>query len=154
MMLRVEKKKSHWINVSIGLPHIQNNIENKINSKFEVNTIYLRNDADTKLPTVRTVFTMIILACDIFVFLLKLSLKNNIRNKKLPIILSSRRKRAIQYFDAYSLALDFNRNCLILSMLLTRKHISLTKCWKFKIILFGSFQIIIFIRVNTKVCSV
>lgn len=99
MMLCLEKKNHIKKNVSIGLPHIQNNIKNKINSKFEVNTIYRRNDADTKLPTVRTFFTMIILACDIFVFLLKLSLKNIIINKKLPIILSSRRKRAIQCFD-------------------------------------------------------
>lgn len=94
----LREKKITLKNVSIGLPHIQNNIENKINSKFEVNTIYRRSDADTKLPTVRTVFTIIIFACDIFVFLLKLSLKNIIINKKLPIILSSRRKRAIQCF--------------------------------------------------------
>lgn len=82
LTLRLEKKKLQKKTVFIGLPQIQNNVENKNNSKFEVNTIYRRNDADTKIPTVRTVFTMIILACDIFVFLFKLSLKNIIINKE------------------------------------------------------------------------
>lgn len=80
------------------------------------------NNPDINIPTVLAPSSMIILSLW-GAFLLKLLLKT-INRKKLPIILSMRRKISGSCSDVSSVVIGFNRCCLILSVPLIRRCIS------------------------------
>lgn len=61
------------------------------NSKFKISTTSDKNNANTNIPSALAGFSIISLTI-LSVLLLKLSLKTYINHKKLPVILSTRRK--------------------------------------------------------------